>query len=317
MYSPERSINDWGYESYEYAFITKRGTDYLVKQPFEVLRGAWNTIELENPYTITGEDIFVGIGRHGQLGIRYEDDTFVADALWRRIIGDDDSKDEILKNMELERGKWDYVKSCCKKEKGPSALFAHPWPIKFAIEGESVPQGVVIRELDLGEEGNAVTARTRAAGSGVQIKGAIRNRSQEIVKSYTIEWSIDGGEKQSISFETLLYPNESEMITIDLPSTLQSGNHTVSTNVTQVNNVKNGLDGCNMPTIELNDGNVSLDSLLGDVNCDSEVNETDVREVVNFIMGIPSDFFFKEVADMNEDDQVNAADVVLIVDKFK
>ena len=69
-------------------------------------------------------------------------------------------------------------------------------------------------------------------------------------------------------------------VTAEVPTTLQSGNHTVSTNVTLVNNVKNGLEGCNMPTIELNDGNVSLDSLLGDVNCDSEVNEADVREVV-------------------------------------
>ena len=311
VYSPERSINDWGYEDYEYVFITKPGTDYVVKQPFEVIQGAWNTVVLDDPYTISGEDIFIGIGRHGQAAVRFEDDTYVADALWTRIMGSDYN---ICPAKEI--GKWDYVKECVLKE-GPSAHFAHPWPIKFAIEGESVPQGVVIRELDIEESINTEGALTRGAENGVQIKGVIRNRSQELVESYTVEWSIDGGEKQSKSFDTLLYPNESETITIDLPSALKSGKHSVSTNVTFVNNAQNGLEGVNMPTIELVDGNVSLDSLSGDVNCDGEVNKTDIDEMVNYITDRRSDFFFKGAADMNEDGTINVTDVVLILKQNK
>lgn len=316
VYSPERVINDWGYETYEYAFITKPGTDYIAKIPFEVIRGAWNTIELDEPYTITGEDLFVGIGRHGQVGICYEDETFVADALWRRIMGEDDSKDNVLYSMGIKRGMWDYVRECCLKE-GPSASFAHPWPIKVAIEGESVPQGVVIRELDVVEEKAAARSLTRASESSVQIKGTIRNRSSEVVKSYTVEWSIDGGEKQIKTFDTLLYPNDSETIAFNLPSTVQSGNHSISANVTFVNNAENELKEANMPTIELKDGNVSFDSLYGDVNCDGEVNDADFNEMVNYIMGTSSDFFFTGAADMNEDKKVNAADAVLIINKVK
>lgn len=317
VYSPERVNNDKGYETYEYAFITKPGTDYIAKIPFEVIRGAWNTIELDEPYTITGEDLFVGIGRQGQIGIRYEDESFVADALWRRIMGNDDSKDNVLYGMGIKRGMWDYVRECCMKEEGPSASFAHPWPIKVAIEGESVPQGVVIRELDVVEKIAAARSLTRASGNSVQIKGTIRNRSSKVVKSYTVEWSIDGGEKQIKTFETLLYPNDSETIAINLPSTVQSGNHSISAKVTFVNNAENGLKEANMPTIDLKDGNVSFDSLYGDVNCDGDVNETDLIETANYIMGTSSDFFFTGAADMNEDQKVNAADIVLITNVIK
>ena len=80
IFSPSRAVNDWGYENYEYVFITKRGTDYLTKQPFDVIRGAWNTVKLNDPYTITGDELFVGVGRHGQIGATYSDMTFVPDA---------------------------------------------------------------------------------------------------------------------------------------------------------------------------------------------------------------------------------------------
>lgn len=51
----------------------------------------------------------------------------------------------------------------------------------------------------------------------------------------------------------------------------------------------------------------------GDVNGDDKVNEEDIEEVVNYIMGNPSDKFNKALADMNEDGDVNAADIVKIV----
>lgn len=51
----------------------------------------------------------------------------------------------------------------------------------------------------------------------------------------------------------------------------------------------------------------------GDVNGDDEVNEEDIVEVVNYIMGNPSDKFNKTLADMNEDGDVDAADIVKIV----
>lgn len=244
VFSPERSINDWGYEDYEYVFITKRGKDYLVKQPFQVIRGAWNNIKLDKPYTITGEELFVGFGRRGQLGILFSDDTFVPDAAWERYMGEGSSPYAVL-------GKWDYSKECGTE--GPSEIFAHPLPLRFSIEGDNVPEGVVLRELeieDVGHEEPVLAPSRRAAKKDITIKGVIRNRSLETVTSYTIEWSIDGGEKHSKTFQTILAPNATENIKLEIPAITTAGTHLISTNVTMVNENANQLEGLNMPIIE-------------------------------------------------------------------
>lgn len=260
VYSPSRAVNDWGYENYEYVFVTKRGTDYLAKQPFQVIRGAWNTVKFDEPYTITGEELFVGIGRHGQIGVTYSDMTFVPDALWGRFMGDDHSASVTL-------GAWDYVRECPLRE-GPSGIYAHPIPLRFAIEGEGMPEGVVIRELELpgeyseDEAPSYAAASHRASGATNTIQGVIRNRSKDLVSSYTLEWTIDGGEKQVRTIETHLLPNATETITIDLPQ-LANGIHAVSTNITMVNNSANELDGLNMPTIYLLVDNGTISETTG------------------------------------------------------
>ena len=53
--------------------------------------------------------------------------------------------------------------------------------------------------------------------------------------------------------------------------------------------------------------------MKGDANGDGIVNATDIVEIVNFIMGHPSDKFNEDAADANEDGVVNAADMVVIV----
>ena len=246
VFSPSRALNDWGYEEYEYVFITKRGTDYLVKQPFEIVRGAWNTVKLDEPYTITGEELFVGVGRRGAIGANFADMSFVPDAVWGRFMGNDPN----ITNATI--GKWDYVKECPFKE-GPSSLKAHPLPLRFAIEGDHVPEGIVIRELEMAdnETENAESRSQRANDKGIVINGVIRNRSLETVSSYTIEWSIDGGEKQSKTFNSMLAPNATEAISFELPPITTNGTHTVATNVTMVNENANQLEGLNMPTLEL------------------------------------------------------------------
>lgn len=51
----------------------------------------------------------------------------------------------------------------------------------------------------------------------------------------------------------------------------------------------------------------------GDANGDGNVNAADIVEIVNYIMGNPSDKFDGEAADVNGDGSVNAADIVLVV----
>ena len=291
VYSPGRSINDYKFEEYEYVFITKPGTDYLVKQPFEVIRGAWNTVKLDEPYTITGDSLFVGVGRHGQIGIRFSDDTYVLDASWQRAMGNDygDTEDMFVP------GKW--VIPC------PIDM-AHPLPLRFAIEGESVPEGVVIRDLKLVEsDAPNASARTRGTDSDVKIQGTIRNRSLETITSYKVEWTIDGKDTESQLYETLILPNGCEFITIDLPEIVGKGYHEISFDVTATNNSENKLSGNNSPVIKIG-------TLMGDANGDGELSETDRYYIVCHIMGDTPEDFDDKAADLNYDKKVNVADIV-------
>lgn len=51
----------------------------------------------------------------------------------------------------------------------------------------------------------------------------------------------------------------------------------------------------------------------GDVNGDGTVNADDIMEVLNYIMGSPSEIIKKEAANVNGDETVNTADIVKIV----
>lgn len=53
--------------------------------------------------------------------------------------------------------------------------------------------------------------------------------------------------------------------------------------------------------------------IKGDANGDGIVNAADIVEVVNYIMGSPSEKFKKKAADANGDETVNAADIVSLV----
>ena len=54
----------------------------------------------------------------------------------------------------------------------------------------------------------------------------------------------------------------------------------------------------------------------GDANNDGTVDAKDIVEVVNYIMGTPSDAFEEDGGDANEDGEVNASDIVTIVNEI-
>ena len=64
-------------------------------------------------------------------------------------------------------------------------------------------------------------------------------------------------------------------------------------------------------------GYFTVPGLKGDCNGDGTVNEADVAEIENYIMGKPSDKFIKSAADMNYDGVINAADIVEVVKIIK
>ena len=51
----------------------------------------------------------------------------------------------------------------------------------------------------------------------------------------------------------------------------------------------------------------------GDANGDGAVNVTDIVEMVNYILGSPSDKFIFVAADVNGDGNVNVTDIVMVV----
>lgn len=58
--------------------------------------------------------------------------------------------------------------------------------------------------------------------------------------------------------------------------------------------------------------NELTDEVDGDVNGDDVVNDADVKDVASHIMGMTPKGFNKDAADVNNDNRVNAADIVLI-----
>ena len=57
--------------------------------------------------------------------------------------------------------------------------------------------------------------------------------------------------------------------------------------------------------------------LLGDVNGDNNINETDLNMIVSHIMGNTPEGFIEDAADINVDGFINAADVVLLVNAVR
>ena len=56
--------------------------------------------------------------------------------------------------------------------------------------------------------------------------------------------------------------------------------------------------------------------IKGDANNDGKVDAADIVEVLNFLIGNPSENFSETNADANEDGNVNAADIVIIANKI-
>ena len=62
--------------------------------------------------------------------------------------------------------------------------------------------------------------------------------------------------------------------------------------------------------VELPVGELSM----GDVNCDSKVNDIDIDLTVKHVRGLNPSGFVRDAADMNHDGVVNIVDVTIIID---
>lgn len=263
FHTGETTGNAPQYANVEYVFVTTPGTDYLAKQSVKTIRGTWTRVELSQPYAITGEELFVGIGRHHALEAFWANSDIAEDGLWCRAMGND---------RRGNPGVW---------EKGCGiSNWNHPLPIRAIIEGEKLPTDIVIASSELidnnnmqqAKEKNINTAHTevkvtniqkdnrffnytidnrgnysvsqptasiaqapqKRASAAKQVRLKLRNRTPRLVKQITLDWNIDGNKQEPFIVETTLLPNHEDVVYINLPDNIAGRNHTVNFNVSDV-----------------------------------------------------------------------------------
>ena len=247
----------------EYVFITSPGHDYLVKQTVNTVRGRWMNVTLSEPYTITGEELFVGVGRHSALQMDWANETIEPDGLWLRSMGEDPN---VFSGVwEQNAGIYDWN---------------HPLPIRAIIEGEHLPNDVVIRNARIviddeeasyakapkgaraaddtqsiaavPEEGGIFTLERKengkfyapepkakvksraAAESGRTLEFKIVNRSPRLVENVIIDWTIDGKKQEPLAIETALFTNKEDMVNVPLPDDLLGYHHELNMEIASI-----------------------------------------------------------------------------------
>ena len=213
---------------YDYVFITKPGTDYLVKQPIEGSYGTWEDVTLSEPYTITGDELFVGIGHKGSISSAFADeDTIEKDGLWFRTMGANDNY--------TEPGEW-----ICIPEQAPN--YAHPIPVRFIITGNDMPADVLMRNISL----------TPIDKSNYTINAKVVNRTNTQLKNVTINWDFDGKNDGSKTFDLDIRPGHSEVLCFDINATLPSRNNNFNYSLSTVNGVADAIPTNSTGTVNFN-----------------------------------------------------------------
>lgn len=193
----------------DYVFITKPGTDYLVKQSANISQTTgWKSVLLSEPYTITGDELFIGIGRnyvHDFCVSNYEPNEY--DGQWYRYMGG---------NKEWENRY--------------NEVAGHPLTLRFIIEGENLPKDLRLCQPKLVNE-----------DSKKIIQASVVNRCTELLTSYTIKWDFDGKVNGTKTIETCLASSMAETMSIDIPSDLEGYHHTLTLDVVSVNGEEDAI----------------------------------------------------------------------------
>lgn len=193
----------------DYVFITKPGTDYLIKQPVKIsqIKG-WKSVMLSEPFIITGDELYIGIGRESYLDFCTSmNEPNEYDGQWCRIMGN--SKE------------W---------ENQYNDVIGHPLTLRFIIEGENLPKDLRLCQPKLVNE-----------DSKNIIQASVVNRCTELLTSYTIKWDFDGKVNGTKTIETCLASSMAETMSIDIPSDLEGYHHTLTLDVVSVNGEEDAI----------------------------------------------------------------------------
>lgn len=248
-----------------YVFITSPGIDYLVRQSVSGIRGGWMRVELDQPYTITGDEVFVGIGKHGALEFHWANFDGGEDVCWTRVMGTD--------TQWPVRGVW----------VNESPEYRNPLPIRAIIRGENLPTDVAIAKTEIIDNSNESWQAKRKTESivpivprakvveelpqngifsyitdgernyyaapvfdspicaqstaGQKVRMKLLNRTQRVVRQVTFDWSIDGQKQEPYPAETFILPNYYGFVCMDLPDDIVGRNHNVDINVGEIDSI--------------------------------------------------------------------------------
>lgn len=244
-YQPPFTFHEKGmYEIPDYVFISGQDIDYHCRQAITPQMGGWNTIELEKPYKITDEDIYLGIGRKDGLSMKLSNQHPVTDGLFYRFMGD-------IENINIKNGIW-YNDD------------RDAYAIKAIISGSDVPTDVMINGVALDS-----ISETRAEMKPV-VKVRVKNISVDEVNSIDFDVKIDGVNTISISSATSIAPNREKIIYLDYPEGLASGRHLLDIQIAKVNGKDDMIDfntsschveiitGIPVESIELNETSITM-----------------------------------------------------------
>ena len=202
----------------DYVFISSSRTDYIVKQPITGIENGrswtWFDVFLSEPYTITGETLYIGWGAYAQHTTCAnpavnEDPT--NEGFWYRVVGTDTSNG-------MQPGEWKNLSE---------EAFYRPIPLKFyiSVSGDDLLNDLAVNKVSVVSKG----------GDQYTFKAKVTNRSSKTIQNYKMVWNIDGTVKGEKSFQTSLVNNQSETIEFDISAKLDGKNHSFNYEITNVN----------------------------------------------------------------------------------
>lgn len=172
----------------------------LYRQKVGDLKKGWNTVTLETPFEITGEDIAVGYKASFSLangvGVGYSSESW-------------ENGDYVFWNS---RNAW--------YKTGGSIC------IQAVVNGDNMPADELSLRL---LSGTQVTY-----GERTTVEGCVRNMGMNAIDSYEVAWSLDNGESGSKSIDSDLSVNASDTFALDIPG-MMPGNHILTVRVNSVN----------------------------------------------------------------------------------
>lgn len=273
-------------EDVEYVFVTSPGVDYLYKKAVKTERGRWTTIELDQPVTINGEDLFVGIGRKSVLGMPWTDyETMVEEGFWFRTMGNEINW--------ATPGQW-YIH-------GGEPSANHPIPLRAIIEGDKLPMDIVVHSIEvignknevvytpeisnpksfsqniidgnsdkvteerffhytIDPQGNKFEAHNLVSSSLIskyellpnqtqQLKVKVQNRSPKLVENFTFDLEIDGNKIDKINVNKVLITNQEDFVYVDIPDDLFGRSHSAVVNVVEIDGEPDEIPDNSRPNI--------------------------------------------------------------------